>query len=386
MRIGIDACFMTGQKTGIGLYILEVISALSNVDSEDQFVLYFNRPCGVSLDLPDNWTIREDDDTNFLIWQIFKLPKLIRQDDIDLFWEPANRMPVIPKGPKILLTVHDLSAYLERKYASVYTHILERLTFKRSCRKADMIISVSDYTARDMIRHFGIERNKIRVVHNPDPGDYSSFVPDEKTWDEIRQKYGIKMPYFLSIGTISHRKNSALILEAFNEYKRSGGNRQVVFAGRGASAYKEFMTAWKNSEYRDDIILTDYIDDEEKKYIFACADALIFPSRFEGFGFPVLEAFGYGIPVVTSRESSLPEIGSDAVMYLDDIDDVNGLARIMGSLGAMVISERNALIEKGNNRLKAFSKPEWALKTYGVLKELTGRQTGKPGKDQNHVV
>lgn len=370
MRIGIDACLMTKGMTGIGMYIYEIIQWLAENDSEDEFFLYLNGEAGAPLALPDNWHVRADSEMNFLLWQIFELPKLVKEDCLELFWEPGNRMPVIPQNVKLILTVHDMASYLHPEYCSWQTHLVEKLFLRNSCRKADKIIAISEFTKKDIVHYFGIDDKKMRVIYNGGSKYCLNNQYDECIWNEICKKYELKNNYFLVIGTMNPRKNIEVIIDAYDYYRRTGGKSDLLFVGKKARNSEAIDKKLENCKYKDDVIITGYVDESEKEYLYRNTEALLFPSRYEGFGLPILEAMSVGSRVVTSNVSSIPEVAGEAALYLNEIDNSQQLASIMFHVESMSLQERAELVQKGLKQAELFSWSKCASEVLDVFSEL----------------
>lgn len=240
------------------------------------------------------------------MWYDFRLPILARQTKADLLFSPDGFCSLTTSIPQVL-AIHDLAFLhypqgINRLYQWYYRHYTPKFI-----RKARHIITVSDFSREDIIKHYPEVKDKISVIHNAaDPG----FRPID--WSEkevVRQQFTQGVDYFLYAGAIHPRKNLINLLKGFSWFKnRHRSSMKMVLAGRMAWGNDRFTELLNSYKYRDDIILTGYISDPDLQKLMASAYALVYPSYWEGFGLPVLEAMQCGIPVITSTAGSLPEI------------------------------------------------------------------------------
>lgn len=191
---------------------------------------------------------------------------------------------------------------------------------------------------------------------------------NEENWIKTKNKYGIGEKYFIFVGDIQPRKNIYVMIDAFIKYKHSvKDDMQFVLVGKCRWKYQDILDRISNSSYKDDFILTGYVTDEEKTYLYKHARALIFPSRYEGFGFPILEAMSLEIPVITSNHSSMPEIAGNAALYLTDLDSSDELCELMRQVVFMPISKKKELCELGLKRAALFNRKNTAEEYYELF-------------------
>jgi len=234
---------------------------------------------------------------------------------------------------------------------------------KKLAQKNDFIIAVSQATKDDLISIYGIPENKIKVIYS---GLDESLVVDRHACQlqEAKKKYNLPQDFILSLGSIEPRKNMVGLISAYEKLRDENKiNNKLVIAGEKAWCYKEIFKAWKKSKYKNDIIFPGFIEEEDKIYLYNLSKLFVYPSFYEGFGFPVLEAMACGVPIVTSFVSSLPEISLDAALLIDpyNIDDL-----ALGVYNGITDEDlRQRLIEKGLERIKEF---KWKGCARDVLK------------------
>ncbi len=320
MKIGIDARTLSYEYTGIPTYVHDVIKVWNEEENENEYYLYSNRNFELDFDLKSNWHVVIDKYKYGGIWAITRIPNLLKRDGIDAYWEPMNFLPRRIKGVKYYVTVHDLAVYLFPQFGTLTDALLERMFLKRSCEKADRIITISESTKEDIKKHLGIDEEKISVIYNGDSCyAFSSPTYTAAEEKEILDKWNLsKNNYLLYVGTIEPRKNVNTLIEAY-EYLRENGffNGKLVMAGKRGWKSSKAMESRYSSKYRMDMAMTGYITDIEKECLYRNAACFAFPSLYEGFGFPLVEAMSVGIPVVTSKVSSLPEVGGDIPFYVE---------------------------------------------------------------------
>src|ERR1044071_5154079 len=214
-------------------------------------------------------------------------------------------------------------------------------------KKAKRVATVSEFSKADIISHYKTEANKIDIVHNGVKDIFHSISSTEK--EEIRNKYTGGKNYFLYTGSVHPRKNLMNLLKAFSIFKkRQQSNWKLVLAGRLAWKYEQFTKSLASYKYRDDVVVTGYLEETELAKLTASAYALVYPSLWEGFGVPVIEAMRSDIPVITSANSSMQEVAGDAALYFDPSDHTDIADKIM-----LIYKDENLrsrLIEKGKER------------------------------------
>ena len=238
---------------------------------------------------------------------------------------------------------------------------------KKQARKSGKIIAVSNSTKEDLMKIYKINTKKIKVVYSG-INSLSSIEYSKSSISEIKKKYNLPENYILYLGTIEPRKNIIGIIRAFEELKKynTKKNYKLVIAGSRGWLCKDVFEVAKNSAVMNDIIFTGFIDDDDKSILYKLADIFVYPSFYEGFGFPPLEAMQNTTPVITSNFSSLPEAVGDTAITVNPYN-IDELARAMKDLLGDE-NLRNNLIEKGIKQTKKFSWQKCAEETLDVLK------------------
>ncbi len=315
MRILIDVRLLgKGKTSGIEEYARSLVDALL-LEGRNELGLFYN---GLKkAPLPGRW-LREPSVTVIdrrmpnklfdLMARTFRVPDIERGFLPDVVFSPHFNILPRTRAPRVI-TLHDLS-FLHRPDFFRARHRLWHWLqdYRRQALRADRIVAVSEFTKSDLVDLLGIPEERVRVVHS---GVSDLFCPqDEAKVAEFRRSRGLERPFLLYLGTIEPRKNLRAVIRAFNLLKRDPGfaELELVLAGPQGWLYGEILDEAQNSAFRDDIRFFGQVRNEERPLLYAAASLFLYPSFFEGFGFPPLEAQACGTPVVVSNRTSLPEI------------------------------------------------------------------------------
>lgn len=265
---------------------------------------------------------------------------------------------------KVMSVVHDLTyiRFPETMKASNLTHLQRGM--KYSLERSDRVIAVSEFTKRELHELLGVPKEKISVVYNA-----PSLASDSADYGEICKKFGIRGEYILFVGTIEPRKNISRLLQAFEMLK--GEHKlphQLVLAGGKGWQDEQIFQTLQNTRFADDIVRTGYVSAEEKNALYQNASVFVFPSVYEGFGIPPLEAMTWGCPVVCANAASLPEVVGDAAELVDPMDEssiADGILRVLTDH-----EYAQQLIEKGRAQARKFSWDRSAEQLFAVCKEV----------------
>jgi glycosyltransferase involved in cell wall biosynthesis len=353
LRIAIDASRITAaQVTGTERYALEMIRALLTLPHDHAITLYFRDPPAPDLLPMHNAEIRVIPFAR--AWTHTRFAAQIAQDKPDITWVPAHTLPALIAG-KTAVTVHDLGyKYFPEAHPTAQRAYLDWST-RHSASRADVIFADSRATAADLTRFYGTSPDKIRVIY---PGADAPVIGDIRA---AKAKYGLPDRYFLFLGTLQPRKNIARLVQAYSAYRaRTPDPCALVLAG--AKGWL-FDPAWIADA--DGVIVTGYIDDDARGALYAGSRGFVFPSLFEGFGFPVLEAMLCGVPVLCSSTSSLPELAGDAAITVDPLE-ISAIAAAMHTLDTDD-STRQRLIAAGKIQAARFNWRESAAHALSAL-------------------
>lgn len=351
MRIVFIADALDIQYAGVHVYTREIIRAVTSLDKKNEYILIRpeskNQYEGIeevivplSEKIPMHRGMR----------QYGAIPSAARKLNPDIVIEPGHFGPFfLPKKVKRVTVIHDITPVIMPEYHIFMSRVFHKIFLPGILKRANHIITNSEYTKSDVTTHYPITKNKTTAILL---GKNEDFKPDHRT--DFLEKYKIKKPYLLYVGTIEPRKNLSRLIAAFEKLNKNGiGNHQLVLAGKKGWKIDDLYTQIENSSAKNNIILTGFVDKEDLAPLYTNADVFVYPSYYEGFGLPILEAMACGVPTVTSNTSSLPEVGGDAALYFDpmSVDDIYQTL-------AKLLTNENLLLEmkkKGLERAKIFS-------------------------------
>lgn len=377
MKIGFDITALSMPRTGIGQYQYNLLQTLFKIDQENSYHLYaFNlRDNGKYQDLKfemphDNVSMKAHNIPQRLItawWLAVRYPYLEKiTDECDLY--QISEICQQPTKKKTVAFIHDLTTLHFPKYHLAKNKILYHFRFKNIKKYADAVLTNSQHTKKDIIEHLGIPENKIHVTYF---GTHKRFRPieDELKINEVLKKYSIDYSYICYVGTIEPRKNLINLLHAFKSLKNKKDiPHKLVLVGKDGWFFEEIYKTIGQLELENEVIRTGFAQDEDIPYLLNGADTFIYPSFYEGFGLPVLEALSCGVPTITSDVSSLPEVGGDAVKYVNPEDPVDIENKIFEFLHSE--SEREKFSARGLKQAEKFSWEKCAKKHLEVYSSL----------------
>ena len=371
--IGIDARGLNKNKTGIATYIDELVKQFNTLDNDkNEYILYSNREIKIDAELNKKIKIKTYNKPLGTFWVYFTLPKILKEDKVDVFWGTQHLLPMrnqYTKSIKYVVTVHDLAIHKLKNVGEWKNTLIQRLFLKTSCKNADKILAISKSTKRDIVDIFRIDANKIDVIYSGTNLNKQSTTIQEKEQD-ILEKFNVKDRNFLFfVSTIEPRKNIITLIKAFETIKEKDEKNtlKLILAGGLGWKYQEIIEAIDNSKYKQDINLAGYILKEEKECLLTNAKCFVYPSLYEGFGLPILEAMANEAIVVTSNVSSIPEVGEDAAFYFDDVKDYKELANVIEKVLNISEQERKEKIRQGIEQTKKFTWDKCAKETLRIL-------------------
>ena len=332
MVIAVNTRFLlTGYLEGYGYFIYESFKRIVKNNPQHQFVFIFDRPHNEQFVFAPNITsvIAGPPARHPLLWKLWydiKVPAILRKVKADVFVSCDGFCSLHTKVPQCLV-VHDLSflhfpSFIKKSHLLYY-----RRNTPKFLAKASRVATVSEFSKRDIEKTYHIVTGKTEVVYSAAKEIFKPVTAAVKI--EAKEKYTAGKEYFLYTGSIHPRKNLMNLLKAFSLFKkRQQTGMKLVLAGRLAWKYESFTKSLETYKYRNDVVLTGYIEEQELSRLTGAAYAMVYPSLFEGFGVPVLEAMQCGVPVITSSDTSMQEIAKEAALYAAP-GDINEIAEKM---------------------------------------------------------
>lgn len=357
MRIAVNTrLLLKGKLEGMGWFSYETLKRMTHNHPEHDFIFIFDRPYSEEFIFSGNITpvvigppARHP--VLFYLWFEFQLPKVLEKHVADVFLSPDGYISLKTKIPQ-LAVIHDISFAHRPQDIPGLKRWYYNFFFPKFARRAARIATVSHYSKTDIAKTYQVNPEKIDVVYDGCNEKFKPFPPEEKKL--IREKYTGGVPYFLFVGALHPRKNITGLLKAFDAFKTETGHREkLLIVGGEMHKTGEISDAWQKMQFKNDVVFAGRVSQQELYGIFGSALALTFVPFFEGFGIPILEAMSAGVPVICSNTTSMPEVGGDAVLYVEP-GNVKQIAAAMGKV-ASDTDLRSELIKKGFLQKENFS-------------------------------
>lgn len=371
MIIGIDASRANKpNKTGTEWYSWHIIEQLKQIaNPDDKFLLYTNSSLTGDLEkLPDNFV---EKDLNWLpkyLWTQIRLLWELWRNPPEVLLVPAHTIPFLPlpKKIKVCVNVHDVGF---KRSPELYKPIqvwYHDLTMRRIKQRADVIITISEFSKREIIDLYGVDEKKIEVVYLG--FDANKFFVQESNGASLKvlEKYKIKQPYLLYVGRLEKKKNIANMIAAFALAKEDRHDLKLVLAGSSGHQFEDIKKIIVDNKLENEVIITGYVAQADLPILYNQAEIFLFPTLYEGFGLPILESMASGVPVLTSNFAPHTEVGGDAAYYADSYSPqalADGIIKIVTDTDL-----KRSLKEKGLIRAKEFSWRKTAEEIYKIIK------------------
>ena len=390
MKIGIDATGLwatnEGAPSGIVNYTIGIMHGLLDLNVGHEFVIYFrNAVCEDLMSRSDSATFRVLRSRNRKWLQQTTLPLTAASDSLDVMFFPFNSSSLLCRS-KSVVTIHDLHPFtVPERFAVVHSSQAHRTDFRaelnqwywksmlrQASRRATRVLAVSSVTKVDIETIFGVAGDKIDVVH--EGVDLSVFAQEISGDDGLvfRKQYGLPDRYILGVGTHGYKNVEGSVI-AFSKVKeRAASPVKLVIAGTKRSLSANIFELVEKLGLGEDIVFTDFFPDADLNRLYRHSELLLFPSFYEGFGLPILEAFASGTPVVASTAGALPEVAGDAALLVDPTDHEGIAAAVLALLGNP--QRRAELVQRGADRARQFTWHEAARGTLTVLEKAANER------------
>lgn len=379
MRIGIDIRNIGKKRTGDEVVFFNLVKNLALIDnrneyrlltdiSDEKIIMDIEQRLGIVN--KDNFRVISLKTTNKFTWNLWTLPNYLRFHPVDIYQTQYITPFFVSRQVKIVTIIHDISFVFYPQLIKIADLFFLRTLIPWSLRRADKILAVSEFTENELLEYYGIERKKVDHVYNAVSDDFLNSRYSKEELEKIRQKYGLPEKFILYMGTMQPRKNLSMLIEGFSRIKNELGGAKLVLAGNRSG--HNFDTAidaiLAKSGVGGDVIFPGYVADEDKAAVYKLARVFCFPSLYEGFGIPVLEAMSQGVPVAASNISGLREAAGSAALLFDprNLDDLSK------KLYTCFVDEttRKNLITEAALKVGFFSWEKTARKTLEIYENL----------------
>ncbi len=367
MRVAFDGTTLRPGRTGVGYYTEHLLHHIAAQGPQDEITVISNRPVETTRPLPahvrvitSGWRLPR------IVWMQTQAPRLLKELQPDVVHFTNGIVPLASPVP-VVVTIHDMSLTLYPGYHPARRVLLNRPLVNLATRRADGIITVSESAKRDIVRSYGLLPERVHVVHE---AAAPSFRPihDLVELTRVRRRYGLSDRFILYVGTIEPRKNLPKLIEAFAQRRRRGElpHHQLVCAGPYGWLSRDIDALVDRLGVSENVLFTGYVPFEDLAALYNLAEMFVFPSIYEGFGLPVIEAMACGTPVITGRVAALDEVAGGAVEHVEALEpDAIGEALVRVARDR---ERRHDLARAGLQRAMAFSWARAARETCEVYR------------------
>ena len=371
MKIGISTSVIQRGRGGIGQYLFALLRGLSITQPNQEFALFVLEDDRELFSfLNDQFQIvpvreKHRPAVANILWHQRELPRLCRELQLDVIHVPSYRRLLWSAPCARVATIHDLAPFRVSGKYDLARMFYGRVVVKHLARRQEKIIAVSHNTASDIEQFFGIPRSEVRVIHNG--LEHERFFPraQPSAQKHVSDKFGLSKPYLLYVARLEHPgKNHVRLIEAFEEFKqRNNSPVELAFGGSDWHGAEVIHARASTSPFRNQIHLLGFVRDDDLPFLYSAADAFVYPSLYEGFGMPPVEAMACACPVICSDRGSLGEVVADAALIIDP-EDSSSISAALTRIGNP--AERERLIREGLARARGFSWEKAAAQTFEV--------------------
>ena len=375
MRIAVNTRFLLSDyRDGYGYFLSEIFARITRNHPEHEFIFIFDRPYNPGFVFSNNVTpvVAGPPALHPLLWNIWynwRIPAILKKYKADVFVSCDSYCSLRTKTPQ-LLVLHDLSfLHFPEFLLPAHRRYLRRNT-ARFVKKATVLATVSEFSKDDIVKQYGIPPSAVHIIANAARPEFAPL--DAANATAVRAAHTDGRQYFLYAGAIHPRKNLLHLLKAFSVFKKKqNSNFKLVIAGRLAWKYEQFVESLRSYKYRDDVVMMGYVPETTLVELMGAAYGLVYPSYWEGFGVPVLEAMQSGTPVITSMDSAMTEVAGDAALYADpaSFESIAAQMQLLYKDEAL----RAKLVARGLERAKAFSWDRSAEKCWELIQLAAGQ-------------
>jgi glycosyltransferase involved in cell wall biosynthesis len=381
MHIAFDGTTLRPGRTGVGYYTEHLLHHLAEEATDDELTVVSNRPIDTTRTLPARVRMAIGSPRMpRLVWMQALAPRVLGRIDADVAHFTNGMVPVASPIPTVV-TIHDMGLTLFPRFHPLRRLVLNRPLVDFAARRANAVITVSQSAKRDIVRLYGLRPDRVHVVHEAAAPTFRP-IHDVGELDRVRRRYALAERFILYVGTIEPRKNLPKLIEGFAKRRKAGDlPHQLVCAGPYGWLSHDIAARIERLQIEDAIRFTGYVPFDDLPALYNLAEMFVFPSLYEGFGLPVIEAMACGVPVITGQVSALAEVASGAVHQIDRLDgDAIGDAMVDLARGRAL---RDDLASRGLQRARSFSWQRAARETLDIyratVRDAAGAAHPRPG-------
>ena len=374
MIIGFDAKRFFHNKTGLGNYSRDLIRILAQYHPENTYLLYNPKPKKIDRISIDGKIIVEhlpetkNNKKLSSLWRLFSVSSQIKKDKVEIYHGLSGEIPVglYKTGVKTVVTIHDLIFMRYPNLYSFFDRKIQYFKFKYAVNKADLVIAISEQTKKDIVTYLNINPEKIKLIYQGCAQEFKEEIPSEFT-ELTRKKYNLNSNFVLNVGTIEKRKNVLSVIKAIKDI-----DTQLVIIGKKTSYFNEISNYISENNLQNKVVFLENVELKELASIYRMATIFIYPSVFEGFGIPIIEALYSKTPVITSKGGCFLEAGGDNSIYINALNSEEIRVQIVELLANT--KKRDFLKQKGYEFAQKFNDDKIAknwIDTYNELLRLT---------------
>lgn len=371
MRIGFDAKRLFNNSTGLGNYSRTLVRSISELYPENDLFL-FTPAKGKNIEAEyfysSNFSIISPHKAPGWLWRSFLMTKDIKKLNLDIYHGLSHELPygIHTSGTKTVVTIHDLIYKFHPEDFPYFDRLVYERKFKYACQYADVIIAISQSTKNDIVKYYGVSESKIQVVYQTCNPDFQNVLSDAQI-DSVLKQYKLPDDFLLYVGTINRRKNLLSVVKAINAIKKDLKTPLLV-VGNGKEYKQEIEEYIKLQNLEKLIYFAPYIRNDHLPALYQNAKAFIYPSKYEGFGIPIIESLYSKTPVITTRMSSLPEAAGPGAIYVEP-EKIEEISEAILSI-LKDDSLRNELSQNGFEYVQKFNQKILTTQIFDIYKSL----------------
>lgn len=378
MKIAYDAKRITNNLTGLGNYSRFVVNTLAQQYPADELLLFspnnYRKGMEKLISPAENIQLRMPKEKlkswKKALWRSWSIWRELRAADIDIYHGLTNELPfsIRKSGAKSIVTVHDLIFLRYPKFYKPIDRWIYNFKFRKACRQADHIVAVSQRTKHDIVAFYGIAPEKISVIYQGCHEQFKQQASEERR-KEVAEKFGLPDYFILSVGTVEERKNLLLTVKAMKELKMKA---PLVVVGRETAYAEEVKKYAIAHKIKDKLIFLDKVDYTELPVVYQLATLFVYPSLYEGFGIPLIEALHSRVPVIAAIGSCLEEAGGKHSIYVDPFDHRNLALQMRRVMSDSALKER--MISEGLRHVQRFEEKQLAAQMHELYERLLAEE------------